>query len=360
MRTRGSSRSTPPRPPKICRACSPSSTGADFPELGTTKIAGRRRRGQLRATSRPTCLARDKVAVPRPRRRRGRGDIAHIAEEALAADQGRIRGAAAGHGSRRAMADDAPLLHDTLVHRQGCRKNRQAEQRRGPHGIRARRHRARLRRGRRGRRSAVPHANRASGLHRAARVRGVDGTKTDRLTIWCCTQGQFNVRAMSPKLLCMTVADIRVIPSEIGGGFGGKITSISNRWRWCCRRRCGRPVKMAMKRDEVFRAPARRPAPTCTRQDRREERRHASPPAKRGSPTRPAVTRARRSAPGAMCVFVLRHPQRLRRRLRRRRQQAEGRGLSRAGRAAGRVRVRRRSIDELAREAEASTRSSSA
>ena len=33
--------------------------------------------------------------------------------------------------------------------------------------------------------------------------------------------------------------NIRVVPAEIGGGFGGKTTSTSSRWRWCSRKRPG-------------------------------------------------------------------------------------------------------------------------
>jgi CO/xanthine dehydrogenase Mo-binding subunit len=40
--------------------------------------------------------------------------------------------------------------------------------------------------------------------------------------IWCCTQGQFQVRAFVAQLLGMPASSIRVTPSEIGGGFGGK------------------------------------------------------------------------------------------------------------------------------------------
>jgi CO/xanthine dehydrogenase Mo-binding subunit len=43
-----------------------------------------------------------------------------------------------------------------------------------------------------------------------------------KATIWSSSQGQFMVRAMSALLTGMTQSDIRAIPAEIGGGFGGK------------------------------------------------------------------------------------------------------------------------------------------
>ena len=41
-------------------------------------------------------------------------------------------------------------------------------------------------------------------------------------TIWSSSQGQFMVRAYCAKLLGIDISQIRAIPAEIGGGFGGK------------------------------------------------------------------------------------------------------------------------------------------
>jgi CO/xanthine dehydrogenase Mo-binding subunit len=40
--------------------------------------------------------------------------------------------------------------------------------------------------------------------------------------IWASSQGHFQMRALTAKLLNMPVGDLRVTPAEIGGGFGGK------------------------------------------------------------------------------------------------------------------------------------------
>ena len=37
--------------------------------------------------------------------------------------------------------------------------------------------------------------------------------------IWCSTQGHFDVRASTAKLLAMDLGKLKVIASEIGGGF---------------------------------------------------------------------------------------------------------------------------------------------
>ena len=43
-----------------------------------------------------------------------------------------------------------------------------------------------------------------------------------QVTIWCSTQGAFGVRDQVSEILQIPVSQIRVIPMEIGGGFGGK------------------------------------------------------------------------------------------------------------------------------------------
>ena len=73
-----------------------------------------------------------------------------------------------------------------------------------------------------------------------------------RLLIWCSTQGAFNVRETVSKVLDVPVSRIRVVPMEIGGGFGGKITSYLPPIAALLSRNTGHPVKMVMGRKEVF------------------------------------------------------------------------------------------------------------
>lgn len=77
-----------------------------------------------------------------------------------------------------------------------------------------------------------------------------DGTSM----IWCCTQGHFDVRASTAKILKMDLGKLKVVASEIGGGFGGKTTVYLEPVSLILSRKTGRPVKMVMDRDEVFRA----------------------------------------------------------------------------------------------------------
>ncbi|MBR0643123.1 xanthine dehydrogenase family protein molybdopterin-binding subunit [Plastoroseomonas hellenica] len=75
-----------------------------------------------------------------------------------------------------------------------------------------------------------------------------------KATIWSSSQGQFMVRAMSAYLTGIPQSDIRAIPAEIGGGFGGKTIIYLEPLALILARKSGRPVKMIMSREEVFRA----------------------------------------------------------------------------------------------------------
>jgi CO/xanthine dehydrogenase Mo-binding subunit len=72
--------------------------------------------------------------------------------------------------------------------------------------------------------------------------------------IWASSQGHFVVRALTAKLLNMPVGDVRVIPAEIGGGFGGKTVVYLEPVATLLAKKSGRPVKLVMGRDEVFKA----------------------------------------------------------------------------------------------------------
>ncbi|MDE2888488.1 MAG: xanthine dehydrogenase family protein molybdopterin-binding subunit [Gemmatimonadota bacterium] len=75
-----------------------------------------------------------------------------------------------------------------------------------------------------------------------------------RLTVWCSTQGSFTVREQLAGLLQISPVNIRVIPTEIGGGFGGKIRVYLEPVAAVLSKKSGHPVKMVMNRDEVLKA----------------------------------------------------------------------------------------------------------
>ena len=72
--------------------------------------------------------------------------------------------------------------------------------------------------------------------------------------IWASSQGHFAVRALTAKILGMPVGDLRVYPAEIGGGFGGKTVVYVEPVAAMLSKKSGFPVRLAMSREEVFRA----------------------------------------------------------------------------------------------------------
>jgi CO/xanthine dehydrogenase Mo-binding subunit len=86
--------------------------------------------------------------------------------------------------------------------------------------------------------------------HNALAIYNSDGY----VTIYCSTQGQFIVRTLTAALLGMAEGKVRVIPAEIGGGFGGKTTVYLEPVAALLSQKTGRPVKMVMTRAEVLRA----------------------------------------------------------------------------------------------------------
>ena len=73
-----------------------------------------------------------------------------------------------------------------------------------------------------------------------------------RLTVWTSTQGAFAVRATTAAILRLPESMVKVIPMEIGGGFGAKGVTYLAPVTAALAKKSGRPVKIAMSRKEVF------------------------------------------------------------------------------------------------------------
>jgi CO/xanthine dehydrogenase Mo-binding subunit len=152
----------------------------------------------------------------------------------------------------RAMAPDAPILHPGMATKGHAGAH-------GPSNIAARMElkRGDLQQGFADAELVVEREFRTPTVHQGyiephacvARY-GEDG----RALVWCCTQGPFAVRDQCAAILGMDAALLKVIPSEIGGGFGGKIVVYLEPLALALSRRAHQPVKMVMSRDDVFRA----------------------------------------------------------------------------------------------------------
>ncbi|MGO9603059.1 MAG: xanthine dehydrogenase family protein molybdopterin-binding subunit [Candidatus Binataceae bacterium] len=86
--------------------------------------------------------------------------------------------------------------------------------------------------------------------HNAVGIYNADGQGI----IYCSTQGAFDVRSLSAQVLGVPVGKIKVVPAEIGGGFGGKTTVYLEPLSLLLSKRTGHPVKLVMSRGEVLRA----------------------------------------------------------------------------------------------------------
>ena len=91
--------------------------------------------------------------------------------------------------------------------------------------------------------------------HSATVLWNADG----RITVWTSTQGAFYVRQSVSSILGVPVSRIKVVPMEIGGGFGGKFPVYGEPVAALLSSRTGKPVRIVMRRDEVFEGTG----PTC-------------------------------------------------------------------------------------------------
>lgn len=75
-----------------------------------------------------------------------------------------------------------------------------------------------------------------------------------QITVWTSTQGTFSVRQQVAELLDVPLARVKVVPMEIGGGFGGKISVYLAPVAAVLSRKSGAPVQLVMDRADVLQA----------------------------------------------------------------------------------------------------------
>ena len=72
------------------------------------------------------------------------------------------------------------------------------------------------------------------------------------VTLWVSTQGAFQTEIQTAVLLGLSQSKIKVIPLEVGGAFGGKITVHVEPIAARLSQLCGRPVRIVISREEVM------------------------------------------------------------------------------------------------------------
>lgn len=71
-------------------------------------------------------------------------------------------------------------------------------------------------------------------------------------TVWASTQGQFTAELMIGRMLGLPLSQLKVVPLEVGGAFGGKIAIHGEAVAVRLAQKCGRPVKVVLTREEVL------------------------------------------------------------------------------------------------------------
>jgi len=84
--------------------------------------------------------------------------------------------------------------------------------------------------------------------HNATALWTADG----HVTVWTSTQGAFTVRQQVAELVDLPISHVKVVPMEIGGGFGGKIRVYLEPVAAVLSKKTGKPVKVLMSRADVF------------------------------------------------------------------------------------------------------------
>ncbi|MBV9995244.1 MAG: xanthine dehydrogenase family protein molybdopterin-binding subunit [Caulobacteraceae bacterium] len=227
-------------------------TAADFPDLASEEVEAGEAAGNLRDLS-MNCMARDKALYEGHAVAAVAATSAAVADEALALIEVVYEVLPHVIDVEAAMAPDAPVLHEGLFTK-GVEPKPTA-----PSNIAAvnKLGRGDLAEGFAQADVIVEARYTTKAVHQGyiephacIAQYGQDG----QCLVWCSSQGQFMVRTYCAKILDLEAADIRVIPSEIGGGFGGKTTVYLEPLAIALSRQSGFPVKMVMTRDEVFRA----------------------------------------------------------------------------------------------------------
>jgi xanthine dehydrogenase molybdenum-binding subunit len=228
-------------------------TGADLPDIGDKMAELGEGAVNLRYQSNKT-LARDKVLFYGHAVAAVAANNFHVAKEALDLIQVTYEVLPPVLDVRQAMQPDAPILLDELrtdeMGLKGERPSNVASHQQHKRGD--------LEEGFREAAVIVEREFDTATVHQgyiepqnAAAQYNADG----QLTIWCSTQGSFGVRDQVAEILQIPVSKIRVIPLEIGGGFGGKNSVyLEPVAALLSRKSGGRPVKLTMNTAEVLAA----------------------------------------------------------------------------------------------------------
>ena len=228
-------------------------TGDDFPavrhellNLGTAGVLNIREMSE-------NCMAKDKVLYDGHALAAVAADNPHVAEQAVDLIKVEYEVLPPVMNVRAAMADDAPVIHEDFH----------------PGGFIAPTEKylpnaSRLQLGNGDPEQGFAEADlvlerdyTAETIHQGyieSHVTTVTWDSNDYVTVWTATQGQFALRDHLADIIQVPISNINVVLLEIGGAFGGKERLYIDPVAAFLSKKSQCPVKIAMRRDEVFRA----------------------------------------------------------------------------------------------------------
>jgi CO/xanthine dehydrogenase Mo-binding subunit len=226
-------------------------TAADFPELPVGATIAMGETGYDMWMVAQINMARHKVLwIGQPVAAVAAVDV-HVAEAALALIKVDYEPLAAVVDLAAAMAPDAPVLHDHVF-------TKGVEPRpRAPSNICSR---TVITRGNVAQSLADAPANARISVtvdtaHQGYLEPQVTVAEVDAngfATVWASTQGQFTTELMIGRMLGLPLSQIKVVPLEVGGAFGGKIVIHGEATAVRLAQKCGRPVRLTLTREEVL------------------------------------------------------------------------------------------------------------
>lgn len=234
-------------------------TAADFPDIPLQMVAsGEAGMVNLKEVA-EYCMASKKVLFEGQAVAAVAADSPHLAEEALAAIEVDYEVLKPVLSVDDALAEDAPVLHETFIPGAFLIPTEQVL----PNAGRLTLALGNIEEGFAKADIIIEREFRTDTVHQGyiePHVTTVFWDENDHITVWTSSQGAFAIRDLLAGVLRMPQSKIKVVPLEIGGGFGGKDMIFLDPVAAFLSKKTRRHVKMAMSRAEILRATGPTPA----------------------------------------------------------------------------------------------------
>ena len=233
-------------------------TGKDFPS-SKNRMVDEGAAGMINISEvGENCIARDKVLYDGHAVAAVAADNPHVAEEAANLIKVEYELLPPVMNVQAAMADDAPVIHDDYVPGAFIMPS----EKHLPNASRIQLGCGDVDKGFEEAELIIEREFNTETVHQGyieSHISTVRWDNNDRITVWTATQGAFILREHLAHVIEVPIGNIKVIPMEVGGAFGGKERMFLEPVVAMLSKKSNRPVKVALRRDEVFRATG--PAP---------------------------------------------------------------------------------------------------